>query len=130
MGDLFFLLAGIILAGVGLLLLTAKLLSTIKCTVPVQAAVVKLKKEYSHFRGLTHTHYRPVVRYVVGGKGYTEEAYFRTSRKSKYPIGSEMKLCYNPKKPEETRFVGHPFPLPLGLVFLFLGVVLISCYFL
>ena len=130
MGDLFFLLAGIILAGVGLLLLTAKLLSTIKCTVPVQAAVVKLKKEYSHFRGLTHTHYRPVVRYVVGGKGYTEEAYFRTRRKTKYPVDSEMIMYYNPKNPEQMRFVGHLFPLPIGLVFLLIGAVLIWCYFL
>ena len=130
MGDLFFLLAGMILAGIGLLLLAAKVMTYIKCTVPLKAAVVKQKKEYTHFRGVTHTHYRPVVGYVVDGKSYTEKAHFRTYRKTKYPIGSEIKICYNPRKPEEIRFVGHTFPMPTGLVFLIIGTVLIWCCFL
>ena len=125
MSDMFFLVVGIILAGIGLLLIMAKVMTYIKCTVPINATVVKLEKEYTFFRGVEHTHYRPIVGYVVDGKSYTEEAYFRTYRKTKYPIDSEIKICYNPKNPEEMRFVGHPFPLPIGLVFLFIGTVLI-----
>ena len=120
---------GIVLTGIGLLLLAAKVMTYIKCTVPINAAVVKLEKEYTFLRGVEHTHYRPVVRYVVDGKSYTEEAYFRTYRKTKYPIDSEMKIYYNPRNPKEMRFVGHLFPLPLGLVFLFIGAVLIWCCF-
>ena len=112
MSDTFFFVVGIILAGIGLLLLMAKVMTYIKCTVPINATVVELEKEYTFLRGVEHTHYRPVVRYVVDGKSYTEEAYFRTSRKTKYPIDSEMKINYNPKNPKEMRFVGHPFPLP------------------
>ena len=130
MSDMFFLVVGIILAGIGLLLLTAKVMTYIKCTVPINATVVKLEKEYTFFRGVEHTHYRPIVGYVVDGNNYTEKAYFRTYRKTEYPIGSKMEICYNPKNPEEIRFVGHPFPLPLGLVFLFIGAVLIWCCFL
>ena len=130
MSDTFFLVVGIILAGIGLLLIMAKVMTYIKCTVPINATVVKLEKEYTFFRGVEHTHYRPIVGYVVDGKSYTEEAYFRTYRKMKYPIDSEMKIYYNSKNPELIRFVGHPFPLPLGLVFLFIGAVLIWCYFL
>ena len=129
MGDLFFLLAGMILAGIGLLLLAAKVMTYIKCTVPLKAAVVKQKKEYTHFRGVTHTHYRPIVGYVVDGKGYTESAFFRTYRETKYPVDSEVTICYNPKKSEEMRFAWHPFPLPEGLAFLLLGSILIYCYF-
>ena len=125
MGDLFFLVVGIIIAAIGLLLIMAKVLTYIKCTVSMNATVVKLEKEYTFFRGVEHTHYRPIVEYIVDGKSYTEEAYFRTYRKTKYPIDSEIKICYNPKNPEEMRFVGHPFPLPIGLVFLFIGTVLI-----
>ena len=120
---------GIILAVIGLLLLTSKVMTYIKCTMPINATVVKLKKEYTHYRGAEHTWYRPVVEYEVDGQNHTETAYFRTWRKMRYSIGSEMKICYNPRKPEEIRFVGHPFPLPLGLVFLSLGAVLIYCYF-
>ena len=127
---MFFLVVGIILAGIGLLLLTAKVMTYIKCTVPINATVVKLEKEYTFFRGVEHTHYRPIVGYVVDGKSYTEEACFRTYRKTKYPIDSEMKIYYNPKKPEEMRFVGHLFPLHIGTVFLFIGAVLIWCCFL
>lgn len=127
---MFFLVVGIILAGIGLLLLTAKVMTYIKCTVPINATVVKLEKEYTFFRGVEHTHYRPIVGYVVDGKSYTEEAYFRTYRKTEYPIGSKMKIYYNPKKPEEMRFVGHLFPLHIGTVFLFIGAVLIWCCFL
>lgn len=129
MSDMFFLVVGIILAGIGLLLIMAKVMTYIKCTVPINATVVKLETESTFFRGVEHTHYRPIVGYVVDGKSYTEEAYFRTYRKTEYPIGSKMKICYNPKKPEEMRFVGHLFPLHIGTVFLGVGIVLIWCYF-
>ena len=129
MSDTFFFVVGIIITAIGLLLITAKILTYIKCTVPKNATVVKLKKEYTYFRGVEHTHYRPAVRYVVDGKSYTEEAYFRTYRKTKYPIDSEMKIYYNPKNPKEMRFVGHLSPLPMGVVFLSIGTVLIRCCF-
>ena len=129
MSDTFFFVVGIILTAIGLLLLMAKVMTYIKCTVPINAIVVKLKKEYIFLRGVKHTHYRPVVRYVVDGKSYTEEAYFRTYRKTKYQVGSEMEICYNPKNPKEMRFVGRLSPLPMGLVFLFIGTVLIWCCF-
>ena len=129
MSDTFFLAVGIIFTGIGLLLIMAKVLTYIKCTVPISATVVKLEKEYTYFRGVEHAHYRPIVGYAVDGKSYTEKVYFRTYRKTKYPIGSQIRICYNPKKPEEMRFVGHLFPLPFGLVFLFIGAVLIWCCF-
>ena len=129
MSDTFFFVVGIVLTGIGLLLLAAKVMTYIKCTVPIHATVVKLEKEYTFLRGVEHTHYRPVVMYVVDGKSYTEKAYFRTSRKTKYPIDSEMKINYNPKNPKEMRFVGRLSPLPMGLVFLFIGTVLIRCCF-
>ena len=129
MSNTFFLTVGIILAGIGLLLIMAKILTYIRCTVPINATVVKLEIEYTFFRGVEHTHYRPALRYVVDGKSYTVEAHFRTYRKTKYPIDSEIKIYYNPKNPKEMRFFGHPFPLPLGLVFLFIGAVLIWCCF-
>lgn len=129
MSDTFFFVVGIVLTGIGLLLLAAKGMTYIKCTVPINATVVKLEKENTFFRGVEHTHYRSVVRYVVDGKSYTEEAYFRTRRKTKYPIDSEIKICYNPRHPEKMRFIGHLFPLPMGLVFLFIGVAVIWCYF-
>ena len=129
MSNTFFLAVGIIFTGIGLLLIMAKVLTYIKCTVPINATVVKPEKEYTYFRGVENIHYRPVVRYAVDGKNYTEKAYFRTCRKTKYPIGSQIKICYNPKKPKEMRFVGHLFPLPIGLAFLFFGTVLIWCCF-
>ena len=129
MSDTFFVVVGIILDGIGLLLLIAKVMTYIKCTVPINATVVDLEKEYTHLRGAEYTHYRPVVSYTVDGKSYTEKAYFRTNRKTKYPVNSVIEIFYNPKRPEEIRFVRHLFPLPLGLMFLFIGTVLIWCSF-
>lgn len=129
MSDTFFLVVGIILTGIGLLLLAAKVRTYVLCTVAVHAAVVKLELEYTHFRGVEHTRYRPVVGYTVDGKTYTEEAYFRTYQKTKYPVGSEIEIRYNPNNPKEIRFVGHPFPLPMGLALLFLGAALVWCCF-
>lgn len=129
MSDMFFLFVGIILVLMGLLLIASKVMTCIKCTVSINATVIKLKKEYNHYRGVEHTLYRPVVGYEVDGKNYSQTAPFRTYQKRKYPIGSEMKISYNPRKPEEIRFVGHPYPLPMGVVFLFFGAVLIYCYF-
>ena len=129
MSDTFFLIVGLILACIGLLLLAAKVRTYITCTVPIHATVIKLNKEYTQYRGVEYIHYRPVVEYVVDGKRYTEKAYFRTCQKAKYPVDSQMSICYNPKNPGEMRFVGHPFPLPMGLVLLFIGAMLICCYF-
>lgn len=130
MSDTFFLIVGIIFAFIGLLLITAKVMSFIKCTVPINAAVVKPEKEHTYFRSVEYTHYRPVVKYVVDGKSYTQKAYFCSLRETKYPINSEMKIYYDPRDPEKIRFVGHMFPLPMGIVFLLIGAVLIYCYFL
>lgn len=129
MSDVFFLIVGIIVAGVGLLLIMSKVMACIKCTVPVNATVVKLEKKHTYFRGIEHTSYRPIVGYVVDGRSYTEKADFRSYRETKYQVGSEIKVRYNTGKPEEIRFVGHPFPLPLGLAIFFIGVVLIFFYF-
>ena len=130
MSNVFFLVVGIIIAAVGLLLIMAKVFTYIQCTVPINATVVRLEKDYTTFRGITYTYYHPVVEYIVDGKSYTQAAPFRTLRKTKYAIDSKMEICYNPKNPEEMRFVGHPFPLPLGLIFLSIGAVLIICFFL
>ena len=97
MSDTFFVVVGIILDCIGLLLLMAKVMTYLKCTVPINATVVRLEKEYTFFRGVEHTHYRPVVSYTVDGNSYTEKAYFRTYRKTKYPIGSQISIYYNPK---------------------------------
>ena len=47
MSDIFFLVVGIILFGIGLFLLAAKVMTYIKCTVPINATVVKLEIEYT-----------------------------------------------------------------------------------
>ena len=130
MSNIFFLTVGIILAGIGLLLITAKILTYIRCTVPINATVVRLEKDYTYFRGITYTYYHPVVEYVVDGKSYTQMASFRTLRVNKYRVNSQMKICCSPNNPELMRFVGHPFPLPLGVVLLLIGGTLIFCFFL
>lgn len=129
MSNTLFLAVGTILVVGGLLLITAKIMTYIKCNVPINATVIKLKKEYIYFRSIKNIYYRPVVKYSVDGKSYTEQAYFRTRRETKYLVGSEINICYNPKKPEEIRFVRHPFPLPMGLAFLFIGAAMIWCCF-
>ena len=130
MSNVFFLVVGIIIAAVGLLLIMAKVFTYIQCTVPINATVVRLEKDYSTFRGITHTYYHPVVEYVVEGKSYTQIASFRTLRATKYQVNSQMKICCSPKNPELMRFVGHPFPLPLGVAFLLIGGTIIFCFFL
>ena len=130
MSDVFFLVVGIIIAAVGLLLIMAKVFSYIQCTVPINATVVRLKKDYTYFRGITYTYYHPVVEYVVDGKSYTQMASFRTLRVTKYQVNSQMKICCNPKDPELIRFVGDLSPLPLGVVLLLIGGTLIFCFFL
>ena len=129
MSDTFFFVVGIVLTGIGLLLIMAKVLTYIKCTVSMNAPVIKLETDETYFRGVKHTYYHPVVEYIVDGKSYTQTAPFRTLRKTKYAMDSKMEICYNPRNPKEMRFVGHLFPLPLGLVFLGVGIVLIWCCF-
>lgn len=130
MSVLFYFVIGIILAVIGLLLILAKVMSYIRCTVLINASVVNLEEENIYYRSVNYTYYYPVVEYIVDGKCYSQKAYFRTSRKTKYPINSKMDIYYNPKNPDEIRFIGHPFPLPMGLILLSIGAVLIYFYFL
>ena len=130
MSNVFFSVVGIIIAGIGLLMIMAKVFTYIQCTVPINATVVRLENDYTTFRGITYTYYHPVVEYVVDGKSYTQMTSFRTLRETKYQVNSQMKICCSPKNPELMRFVGHPFPLPLGVVLLLIGGTIIFCFFL
>lgn len=109
MSDTFFVVIGIILDGIGLLLLMAKVMTYIKCTVPINATVVDLEKEYTHLRGAEYKHYRPVVSYTVDGKSYTEKAYFRTYRKTKYPVNSVIEIFTTRQDPRKFDLSGIYF---------------------
>ncbi|MDY3910059.1 MAG: DUF3592 domain-containing protein [Eubacterium sp.] len=123
-------LIGAGLIGVGALMIVLGIRKNKRCSGRAVGRITGVHEDQDTDEdGFNHYSYSPEFEYEVNGKNYSQTAPFRTYQKRKYPIGSEMKISYNPRKPEEIRFVEHPFPLPMGVVFLFFGAVLIYCYF-
>lgn len=130
MTDTFFLIVGIIIAGISFLIIFFDILDRIRCTERTEADIVKLKMETTKIRGSTRYHYRPVIRYMKDIKEYREEAPFRTIRERKYEVGQTMVVYVNPKKPSQCCFRKYVRRLFISLLFFAFGVLLIVCYFL
>ena len=96
MNDIFFFAVGLILLGIGLLMLTAKVMAYIRCTVPIHATVVNLEKEYTHLRGVRYTHNSPFdesclkAAFQMYQMDYPDYQFFCTCRASRNKLGSRL----------------------------------------
>lgn len=128
MPDTFFLIVGIVLAVLGGLIFAAALSNTRSCSQKVTATVVKVEWDNTrHLRG-TYPHY-PVVAYTVGGKEYKVKSSTSTRISSKYKVGQEVVIRYNPQNPKEIQVGIGLSSYIVGAILFGFGATLIAVFF-
>lgn len=129
MGDLYFLIFGIVVSLVGIVILALKIRVWTVCRKKVDATVTGVKTETNRVRGSTLYTYYPQISYTVDGKEYKETAPFSTVNANKYNAGDTMRIYVNEKNPELLRFKGRIGLFIVGLVVLAVGQLFVILYF-
>ena len=77
--------------------------------------------------GFNHYFYYPQFEYVVNGQIYRGEGNKGYSKSNKIQIGGNIKVYYNPQKPNENFTKGGGFILPfIGIMLIIVGVILVT----
>ena len=77
--------------------------------------------------GFNHYFYYPQFEYVVNGQIYRGEGNKGYSKSNKIQIGGNIKVYYNPQKPNESFTKGGGFILPfIGIMLIIVGVIFVT----
>lgn len=127
MSDTFFLIVGIVLALIGGLIFAAAVSNTRSCSRKLTGRVVRVEWDNTrHWKG-TYPHY-PVVSYTVDGREYTVKSSTYTRVSTKYKVGQDVIIRYNPQKPDEIQVGIDLSSYIVGTIMLVVGAVLIGIY--
>lgn len=95
------------------------------CTSQTSGTIIDLKRHSSGSSGNHQTSYHPVIQFVTeNGKTIVKESSFGGS-KTRYQIGQNIKLFYNPDNPDEFYMPDDNIPKILTLVFSLVGIGMI-----
>lgn len=130
MGDLFFLISGIVLATVTGIILIMKLIVDLSCSKRVEARISGIHTESTLIRGSTLHTYSPEYEFYVEGKKYAGTAHVSSARENKYRVGDSITLYYHPRNPELVRVPHFSWGILVAFVLFAFGVTEIVCYFL
>lgn len=101
-----------------------------RCTMPVQAEIVDVKRDYtadSDGTGGSYD-YTPVLGYVLGGREYKQKADFSSSRRKAFTVGELMEIRVNPNKPSEFVVPGKSNTAAFGMVLIIMGAFIFVVY--
>ena len=101
-----------------------------RCTMPVHAEIVEVKRDYtSDSDGTGGSYdYTPVLGYVLGGRQYKQTADFSSSRRKAFKVGDVMEIRVNPNKPSEFLVPGKSSTFGFGMVLIFMGALIFVVY--
>ena len=117
--------AGLIVVGVLLIVLGIR--KIIKCAGRTVGRITGVREyQETDDEGFNHYFYSPQFEYVVNGQIYRGEANKGYSKSNKIQIGGNIKVYYNPQKPNESFTKGGGFILPvLGIMLIIVGAIFI-----
>ena len=84
--------------------------------------IVRHKNSTSH--GGYSSSWHPVFEYNIGELKFIKESPYGASQ-SKYAIGQEIEICYNPENYNEYYIAGDTLPKTLATIFTIVGIVAI-----
>ena len=118
--------AGFILVGVVVIILGIR--KNIKCSGRTVGRIIGVREyQETDDEGFNHYFYYPEFEYVVNGQIYRGEGNKGYSKSNKIQIGGNIKVYYNPQKPNESFTKGGGFILPfIGIMLIILGVILFT----
>ena len=117
--------AGLIVVGVLMIVLGIR--KIIKCSGRTVGRITGVREyQETDDEGFNHYFYSPQFEYVVNGQIYRGEANKGYSKSNKIQIGGNIKVYYNPQKPNESFTKGGGFILPvLGIMLIIVGAICI-----
>ena len=117
--------AGLIVVGVIVILLGIR--KNIKCSGRTVGRIIGVREsQETDDEGFNHYYYYPQFEYVVNGQAYRGEGNKGYSKSNKIQIGGNIKVYYNPQKPNESFTKGGGLILPfLGIMTIIVGVICI-----
>ena len=118
--------AGFILVGVVVIILGIR--KNIKCSGRAVGRIIGVREsQETDDEGFNHYFYYPQFEYVVNGQIYRGEGNKGYSKSNKIQIGGNIKVYYNPQKPNESFTKGGGFILPfIGIMLIILGVIFLA----
>ena len=124
-----FLLVGLIFVVVGIFVLKQDEGLQQRCTEETIGTVVEVIRETSYDTddGYVDTYY-PVIEYKVGDRTITKKSNIGESS-SKYTVGQQIEICYNPNNVEEYFIKGDTSLDLMGKLFIALGSVAVAVAF-
>ena len=118
--------AGFILVGVVVTILGIR--KNIKCSGRTVGRIIGVREsQETDDEGFNHYFYYPQFEYVVNGQIYRGEGNKGYSKSNKIQIGGNIKVYYNPQKPNESFTKGGGVILPfIGIMLIILGVIFLT----
>ena len=116
---------GFIVVGVIVILLGIR--KNMRCSGRTVGRIIGVREyQETDDEGFNHYFYYPQFEYVVNGQIYRGEGNKGYSKSNKIQIGGNIKVYYNPQKPNESFTKGGGFILPfLGIMLIIVGAICI-----
>lgn len=131
MGDIYFLIIGIILILIGCIILFCIGKKVFSCNITIMAKVEKVeKRKVSFWKGKRLYQYFPTVSYIIEEKEYKTKSDFPIRESKNYNSGDVIAIRVSSKKPNCAYIKLRAFPIIGGIVTVVLGIILVICYFL
>ena len=118
--------AGVIVVGVIVILLGIR--KNMRCSGRTVGRIIGVREyQETDDEGFNHYFYYPQFEYVVNGQIYRGEGNKGYSKPRKIQIGGNIKVYYNPQKPNESFTKGGGFILPfIGIMLIIVGVIFVT----
>ena len=118
--------AGFIVVGVIVILLGIR--KNMRCSGRTVGRITGVREyQETDDEGFNHYFYSPQFEYVVNGQVYRGEGNKGYSKSRKIQIGGNIKVYYNPQKPNEHFTKGGGFILPfIGTMLIIVGVIFLT----
>ena len=117
---------GFIVVGVIVILLGIR--KNMRCSGRTVGRIIGVREsQETDDEGFNHYIYSPQFEYVVNGQIYRGEGNKGYSKSNKIQIGGNIKVYYNPQKPNENFTKGGGFVLPfIGIMLIIIGVIFVT----
>ena len=118
-------LIGIIFSIIGIVMLKNRKNKEIKCTSKVYGKVKDIVRHQSYDSDGGYSYsWHPVFEYNIGELKFIKESSYGSSQ-SKYAIGQNVEIFYNPEDYNEYYVAGDTLPKTLGTIFTVVGIIAI-----
>ena len=121
-------LVGVGFIVVGVIVILFGIRKNMRCSGRTVGRIIGVRESYeTDDEGFNHYIYSPQFEYVVNGQIYRGEGNKGYSKSNKIQIGGNIKVYYNPQKPNESFTKGGGFILPfIGIMLIIVGVIFLT----